>query len=406
MAKSESEAERNEGFRLGDEIRRSLRQGIKERETTPAMTLMEEINKEKGPLFKRDILWKLRIVGPRQVNSFTRELAILLSSGIPLLRCLRSLAKRTGNEKFRDVIGRIGSLVEGGSSFWEALAAFPRYFSKLYVSIVKAGEVSGQLDSVLSRLAQFGEREYMLRRRIMGSLLYPAIVVVLAVIVSVIISIFMVPVFVNLFKELKTGLPLITRVLIATGNLLPHFWYVLVLIPLFLVGAYILLIRTIGGRLLIDRLKLKLPIIGGIVLTTVAARFARTFATLLHSGVPILESLSITRETAGNEVVAMDLESIRNGVERGQTLESSLQKSTVFPPLLVDMIIVGEQAGNLDAVLTQIADVYDEEVNISMSNLTTIIEPLLILGMGLVVAFVFSSFFVPYIDLITAMGQM
>lgn len=269
------------------------------------------------------------------------------------------------------------------------------------MSTVKASEVSGQLGPVLSRLAEFGEREYMLRRRVQGGLLYPALVVVIAIIVSMAISVFM-----RLFEELGVELPFLTRALIAVGTFLLQFWYVLVLIAAFLIIAPNFLRKTIGGRFLLDRLKLKLPLIGGIILTRVASRFARTFATLFSSGVPMLESLSISRETVGNEVVAMHLESIRKGVERGESLESSLQKSTVFPPLLADMIVVGEQSGTLDTVLGQIADIYDEEVNVSLSNLTTVIEPLLILGMGVLVALIFFSFFTPYINLIAALGQM
>ncbi|HIE44375.1 MAG TPA: hypothetical protein EYP78_06250, partial [Candidatus Omnitrophica bacterium] len=229
---------------------------------------------------------------------------------------------------------------------------------------------------------------------------------VLAVVVIVILSTFLVPVFADLFTEFDAELPFLTRMLIASRKFSPHFWLMVVFIIAVLFGVYKLFTRTIGGKLLRDRLKLKLPIIGPIHLRIVSSRFARTFATLINSGVPILDSLSIARDAAGNEVVALDLDLIRNGVEKGQTLETSLRESTSFPPLLMDMVTVGEQAGNLGEVLTYTANIYDEEVNSILSNLITIIEPFLVLGMGILVALVLYSFFIPYIDLLTAVGQL
>ena len=408
MTNPRDKQDKNDKSGLGSDVRSALQRELQRREMgrepTPAEVASKE--KEKVPVTERNILWRLETVDLRQINGFTRELSILLRAGMPLLRALKNLAQRTGGEKFRHVIRQISIMVENGETFWKSLGSFPRVFSKLYVGIVRVGETSGQLETVLSTLSTFGENEYMLRRKIRGALIYPAFVVIVAIAVVFVLSTLLVPVFAEMFAEFDAQLPVATRVLLASRELQPLFWGLLVGIVVFLTVIRKLMRNTYGGRLLLDRAKLNVPLFGGIHLKLVATRFARTFATLINSGIPILEALSITRDALGNEVVALNVDSMRSNVEKGKTMETALRETTLFPPLVTDMLIVGEEAGTLGEVLTHIADVYDEEVDSTLANLVRIMEPCLILAMGVLVAFVLYSFFVPYIDLFTAIGEL
>ena len=258
----------------------------------------------------------------------------------------------------------------------------------------------------LEVLANFYETEYSLRRKLHGVLLYPVVVLAMAFIVIIILSATVMPVFVDLFKEVKTDLPLLTRILIGTADFIHHFWYLPMIVVALLGVGYWLLKQTVGGKLLADRLRLKIPVFGPLYLKMLISRFTRTFAILLESGVPILEALNVCAETCENEIVARKLDDIRQGVERGENLEKCLEDPGVFPPLLVDMLVVGEEAGALETVLKRVAGVYEEDTSDVASTLATAMEPILIIIMGALVAFVFSSLFVPYIQLISSMGEI
>lgn len=386
--------------RLTSEIREALHRDLSE----GGHAVPEEELRGKIPLFRMDILWRLRPVSMRQIISFTRELSLLIHSGMPLLRSLKALSKRSGNERFRRTVHRISIMVENGSPFWEALASFPHVFSKIYVSTIRAGEVSGRLEPTLNVLAKFYETGYNLHRKIRGAMFYPLVVLAVVIGVIILMSVVVIPVFVSAFEELRIDVPPLTRALINTANFLQQFWYLFLIIAGFFIASYYLLNRVIAGQLLIDRLKLKMPIFGPIHLRMVISRFTRTLGILLQSGVSILEALDISAETCGNEIVAKKLDEIRQGIEKGETLESCLAEPGIFPPLLTDMLIVGEEAGALENVLDNVAAVYEEETSDVVSNLTTVAEPVLIIAMGFLVAFVFSSLFVPYIKLVAAIG--
>ncbi len=395
-----------EGTELGSRIRDLLQQGIKDRQRLPSESVMEEVSTAHKPLLTRDIFWRLRAVSRREVSLFTRELALLLSAGVPLLQGLQSIGRRAHKEKLRDMIYRLGTMIENGAPFWKSLARFPNFFNPLYVSTVRAGEVSGNLDGVLRKLADYTEADYMLRRKIRNALIYPVVVASVAVLIAVLLTTYIMPIFIQLFDEFGIKLPLLTRVVITSVRALPHIWYLFILVPAGLFVLYKLFTKTMPGRLLSDRLKLRLPIIGRITTKVVAARFARTMAILYHSGVPIVEAMTVLQDTVGNEVAALMIRNIRSGIEKGNSLETSFEGVSVFPPLLVDMLIIGEQSGRLDEVLPQIASIFEEELDITMSGIGAILEPLLILGMGVAVAIVFSAFFVPYISLLGAAAQL
>ncbi len=401
---ADEETKREDEIRFTNEIRESLRRDLREREMGPAV--IEEETGGRLSLFRMDILWRMRPINLRRIINFTRELSILLHAGMPLLRGLRTLVKRTGNEKLRRILHRVSVKVENGSAFWEALASFPNVFSTTYVSTVRTGEMSGKLESVLEVLAKFYETEYSLRRKLRGALFYPVVVLAMAFVVIIVLSTTVMPVFVDLFREVEAELPLLTKILIGTADFIHHFWYLLVIVAAFLGIGYWLLRQTVGGKLLIDRLRLKIPVFGPLYLRMLISRFTRTFAILLESGVPILEALNVCAEACENGIVARKLDEIRQGVERGENFEKCLENPGVFPPLLVDMLIVGEEAGALESVLKRVAGVYEEETSDIASTLATAMEPLLIIMMGVLVAFVFSSLFVPYIELISRMGGM
>lgn len=365
-------------------------------------SVMEGVSKPKLSLTERDLLAWVRRTNMRQVSTFTRQMAILLSIGMPLLKALRSVATRSSNQKLKHVIYRVGIMVENGDPFWHALSQFPQFFPSLYVSTVRAGELSGQLDSVLGQLADYTQEHWMMRRRVWAALTYPILVVVVAVATCAILSSFIVPVFTRMFREFGQDMPPISQAIASVVRWIPQNWHWVLLAIAGVFAVYSLLYKTFPVRLLSDRIKLRLPIFGAIVHKMIAARFARTFCLLFSSGVPITESLSVCRGTMNNEVAALKINSIREGVENGRSLGESMRGQRVFPDMLSDMVTVGEQAGRLDEVLPKIADIYEDEVDVTMKSIGSIIEPLLILFIGALVLFVFAGFFAPYIRLLRA----
>ncbi len=367
-----------------------------------AESSLADLDVRRTSILERDLLWRVRPVTLRQVSSFTRELSILLAAGVPLLAALRNLGGRVRHQKFRQVVYRVGLMVENGHPFWEALSQFPGVFSRLYVNTVKSGEISGRLDVVLAKVAGHLEKEGMLLRKLWSAMIYPTVVVVVAIAIILFLTTYTMPVFIDLFRDFNADMPLITQWVMTFAEWLPQYWYLAVISPLILVVLYQALNSTYPGRLLFDRAKISLPVVGGIVKKVTAARFARTFAILDDSGVPILECLQIIRQTVGNEIVALDVDKLRESIEGGQSLERAVNRTRAFPPLLLDMLVVGEQSGRLNSILPQIADVYEEEVDIVMASIGSIIEPALILTMGIFVAVVFSAFFLPYLNLLNS----
>lgn len=342
-------------------------------------------------------------VSAKHLTPFTRQLSTLIDAGLPLIRSLGVLQKQMKPCALKDILETVSHDVEGGSTFSEALAKHPRAFSKLFVNMVKAGEVGGVLDTVLQRLAEFAEKSAALRRKIKGAMVYPIVVIFVIIGVLIVIFKFVIPTFVEMFKDIEQELPTPTQLLISIHDLLRTKQALFIPISLIVLIIFFKLIkRTRRGGAAIDKVKLKLPIFGSLIQKLVVARFSRTLGTLISSGVPILQALSITKETAGNVIVSRAIGNVHDSIREGETIAGPLEDSGVFPPLVTSMIAVGEETGNLDQMLIKVADTYDDEVDTAVAGLASIMEPLLIIVMGLIVAFVVISIFLPLIQM--AMG--
>jgi type IV pilus assembly protein PilC len=353
-------------------------------------------------------------IKPKLLMIFTRQLATLIDSGLPLLRGLTVLAKQEPNPVLRGTIGALADSVQGGSTFSEALAQHPRIFNKLYVNMVKAGELGGVLEVVLVRLAEYQEKAAKLKNKIVSAMVYPIIVMFIAVAILVFLMLFIVPKFEAMFAEMGTGaeLPAISRIVFGASNfflkptigIIPNIVWVFLFVVLvgFLTNMWG---KTAKGRRAIDKLKLKLPIFGDIQRKSAIARFSRTLGTLVTSGVPILQALNITRDTAGNVVVSDAIEKVHEAVKEGESIVSPMQTSAIFPSMVISMVDVGEETGQLPEMLLKVADVYDDEVDNAVTALTSILEPIMIVVLALVVGAVVFALFLPLIKIISEMGN-
>lgn len=342
-------------------------------------------------------------VSQKQVTVFTRQLATLIAAGLPLVRSLYVL-ERQEKGVLKSTIHGLAEQVEGGSSFSEALGKFPKVFPPLYVNTVKAGEAGGVLELVLTRLAEFAEKSEKLSSRIKAALIYPTVVLTLALGVLFFLITFIVPKFLLIFKEMNVTLPLPTKIMLVVSDLFKDKWPIGLGIIVSLVITYIALIRIPATKFLLDRVKLNLPVMGELIRKIAIARFTRTLGTLLSSGVPILQSLMVSKDTTGNEVMARSVVHVHDSVREGETVAKPLLKAGLFPAMAVNMISVGEETGALDQMLLKIADIYDEEVDVTVSGLMSLLEPFLIIGMGLIVGFIVISMFLPLFQLINALG--
>lgn len=339
-------------------------------------------------------------VSAKQLTPFTRQLSTLIDAGLPLVRSLGVLRNQMKPGALRDILGTVAQDVEGGSTFSEALAKHPKVFSKLFINMVRAGEVGGVLDTVLQRLAEFAEKNAALRRKIKGAMVYPVVVIFVIMAVLAVIFRFVIPTFTQMFSEMEKELPGATTLLIGISEFLKT--KRALLIPVVIMAVAILfkaIKKTRKGGYAIDKVKTKLPVIGQLVQKMVVARFSRTLGTLIASGVPILQALAITKETAGNEVVARAVANVHDSIREGESIAGPLEQSGAFPPLVSNMIDVGEETGNLDQMLMKVADTYDDEVDVAVAGLTSILEPVLIIFMGLIVGFIVIALFIPLIGM-------
>jgi len=350
-------------------------------------------------------------VKPKGLMIFTRQLATLIDSGLPLLRSLTVLEKQEPNPVLRATISALAENVQGGSTFSESLAQHPKIFNKLYVNMVKAGELGGVLEIVLNRLAEYQEKAQKLKNKIVSAMVYPVIVMFIAVAILVFLMVFIVPKFKEMFATTDAELPLISKIVFGTSQffldrpfILPNIVFIFIV---FGFGVFFFNIwgRTALGRLAIDNLKLKLPILGDIQRKSAVSRFSRTLGTLVTSGVPILQALNITRDTAGNVVISRAIEKVHEAVKEGETIVTPLQASGVFPNMVISMVDVGEETGQLPEMLLKVADVYDDEVDNSVTALTSILEPIMIVFLALVVGSVVFALFLPLIKMISTMGN-
>jgi type IV pilus assembly protein PilC len=344
-------------------------------------------------------------VNPRQLTLFTRQLSTLIEAGLPLLRSINVLRNQLKPGKFQDTLSQISGEIEGGSTFSEALGKHPRVFSKLYINMVKAGEAGGVLEKVLDRLATFSEKDLALKKKIKAALIYPITVVIIIGIVLYVIFSFVIPKFTAMYEDVGSALPAMTLFLIKASDIAKtKGWYLVPAIVIGMAVVFKLINRTSKGKYFIDKTKLRLIIFGPLVQKAVVARITRTLGTLLGSGVQILSALNIVRETAGNEVFSRAISQVHDSIREGESIAAPLQTSRIFPPMVINMIDVGEETGALDTMLMKIADTYDEEVDIAVSGLTTLLEPILIVFMGAIVGFIVISLFLPLIKLASQIG--
>jgi type II secretory pathway component PulF len=339
-------------------------------------------------------------VSEEEITLLLRQLVMLLEAGVPLLRAMNTLASRTSNRNFGTVLKDVAERIEAGNTLWQSLSYHPRYFNHLFVSIIKAGETSGTLTEIMTHLADYREKKMIMRKQVRSAIAYPFVIFLASVAILALFLIVVIPEFENMFSSFDIELPLITKGALAFSHGLVTFWWLWLLLIAGIVALVISYGRTPGGRLQIDYIKLRMPVFGEVMTKKVVADFAHTFATLLNAGISILETLDLTKEAVGNTAFAKDLQQVRESIERGEGLEKPLRRSKVVPPLVTDMLATGEESGSLERVSRQMANIFEREVETAVNTLRSLIEPVMILGLGLVVLFLTLSFFWPYISLI------
>jgi type IV pilus assembly protein PilC len=340
----------------------------------------------------------------RDIVIFTRQFSTMINSGLPLVQALDILAQQSENPALKDVTRQVVFDVESGNTVADALRKHPRAFTELYVNMVAAGEAGGILDTILMRLAVFMEKNDALVRKVKGAMIYPGVIISVAAIAITVLLIFVIPTFQSMFASANIPLPLPTRIVIGLSAALRHYWWVVVMAG---VGGGFMLKRfyaTPDGKLTIDRMLLKAPVLGDVLRKSAVSRFTRTLGTLISSGVSILDGLEITAKTAGNRVIQDAIMESRASIAGGETIAAPLKKSQVFPPMVISMIAVGEQTGGLDEMLTKIADFYDEEVDAAVSGLLALMEPVMIVFLGVVVGGMVIAMYLPIFDMVNAAG--
>ncbi|HEV2695609.1 MAG TPA: type II secretion system F family protein [Verrucomicrobiae bacterium] len=340
-------------------------------------------------------------VKPKVLMTFTRQLATLVDAGLPLLRGLRVLEKQERNATLKGIIGELAASIEGGSTFSEALAQHPKVFNKLFVNMVKAGELGGVLEVVLKRLAEFSEKAQKIKGKVKAALFYPIAVMIVAVGIMVLLMCFVVPKFKDVFAGMGVKMPGFTLFVMWVSDTIKNNILGTMGVLVVIVIAFLLFIKTKFGRRLWDKFKLVMPAIGPVISKVAISRFARTLGTLVSSGVPILQALVIVRETAGNVIIAGAVIKIHESVKEGETITAPLEGSGVFPPMVVSMVDVGEQTGALPEMLLRIADDYDEQVDNAVAAMTSLLEPIMIIFLAVIVGSIVIAMFLPLIAMIT-----
>jgi len=375
------------------------------KETRRRATTTASVTKTRAK--KGIVLFKRRKVKSKILMIFTRQLATLIDSGLPLLRSLNVLAKQERDKLMRNTIIKVADAVQSGSTFSDALALHPRIFNDLYVNMVKAGEVGGVLELVLTRLSEFQEKAAKIKNKVMAAMVYPGIVMTMAIGIMTFLMVFIVPRFELIFHDLLGDKPLppVTRFVIGVSGFMKNDGLIIVGAIIAAVTLYKFVGRTRRGRLVIDNFKLRMPLFGNLNSKTAISRFARTLGTLVTSGVPILQALNITRETAGNAAIALAIARVHDSVKEGESIVQPLEASKMFPPMVVSMVDVGEETGKLPEMLLKVADVYDDEVDNAVVALTSALEPIMIVFLAVVVGTIVLALFTPLISIITGLQQ-
>jgi type IV pilus assembly protein PilC len=353
------------------------------------------------------VLFQRKTVKPKVLMIFTRQLATLIDAGLPLLRGLNVLAKQERDSVLKNTINKLADSIQGGSTFSEGLAQHPRIFNDLYVNMVKAGELGGVLEVVLTRLAEFQEKAQKIKNKVVAAMVYPLIVLVLAVGIMTFLLVFIVPRFEAIFHDMlgDKPLPAITIFVIGVSSFVQNHWAVLLGTLIAVIVGYKVAARTRAGRNVLDRINLRSPLFGDLIRKTAISRFSRTLGTLVTSGVPILQALTITRETAGNSVIARAISQVHDSVKEGESMVLPLETSGAFPPMVISMIDVGEETGQLPEMLLKIAEVYDDEVDNSVAAVTSLLEPMMIVFLAVVVGTIVIALFMPLISIISGLQQ-
>jgi type IV pilus assembly protein PilC len=338
---------------------------------------------------------------------FTRQFGTMINAGLPLVQCLEILSTQSENKVLRETIGEVKTQVEAGSTFSDALRRHPKVFDDLYVNLVHAGEVGGLLDTILTRLAKYIEKAMKLKGQIKSAMIYPAAIMGVAVVVISVLMIWVIPIFAKMFVELsggKVGLPGPTQLVIDISNAFTSYWYVIfgsLVAIIFGIKKYY---GTVQGRKAIDKLLLKMPVVGDLIRKASVAKFTRTLGTLLASGVPLLDGMTICAKTAGNKVIEETLINARASISGGKTIADPLAASGVFPKMVTHMIAVGESTGALDAMLGKIADFYEDEVDQAVASLTSLLEPIMMVFLGIVIGFIVIAMYLPIFKMSDAIG--
>jgi type IV pilus assembly protein PilC len=340
-------------------------------------------------------------VRSRDVSVFTRQFATMISAGLPLVQCLQALGQQAERKRFQEIIGRVAADVEGGATLSEAMSRHPKVFDELYVNLVHVGEIGGVLDSMLARLAIYMEKSEALKHRVRTAMVYPILVVTVALGVVTFLLIFIIPIFTRFYDQAGVPLPPPTQFVVGLSRFVVNYWWGLLGGAIATFFGFRWWYGTEAGRLTVDRFLLRAPIFGVLLRKIAVARFTRTLSALISGGVPILDALRITAKTAGNRIVENAVMDARERVTAGQTLAEPLRQSKVFPAMVVQMVSVGEQTGALDNMLGKVADYYEDEVDVAVSGLTALLEPIMIVFLGIVVGGIVISMYLPIFQVIT-----
>lgn len=341
-------------------------------------------------------------VTKRDIATFCRSFSILIETGMPVLRSLKILGERTSKVRLRKIVLEISAFVENGGTVSGAMAKHPKFFSPMIVSMIRIGETSGTLDQALHRIADLLEKQIALKQKVQSAFAYPVIALLASVAVIIFILVWVIPVFIPLYNdpEKAVPMPVPTQIIISVSEFLTTYWYLYIPVLLGVILLLILFGKTRGGKFFYDRIRLRVPLFGTLYTKMVIERFTRTTAILLHSGIPLLETLKLVRYIVGSENIAEVIDRAHDVLQQGGTLEETLRESEYIPPLTVDIISIGEQAGALEDVLMRIADILDEEIDVTVRGITSIIEPVMVLVVGGVVLFIALSVFLPYWGLV------
>jgi len=355
------------------------------------------IHKERGEFAGKLELGKVSVM---DLAVFSHQFSVMIGSGIPLIRTLQALAEETSNIQFRKIINKVRSDVEGGSSLSAAFSKHPKVFSNFFINLIKSGEVSGTLPAILKRLASYLEKEEDIRRKVASAFAYPAIVSIVAVGVVGFLLIFIVPVFQNAYKAMSVELPVPTLVLIWASKIFTQFWWVVLILAILVCVSSVILRKKERWGLILDRFKLRFPLFGPLNCKVAISRFVRTLATMIGSGLTLGSSLNTAKDVVGNKVVIHTIESLQKEISQGRQISDSLKEQDFFPPIVVQMVSVGEESGKLNEMLDKCADFLDEETDLVIKRLMVKLEPILTFGLAVLIGFIALAIYLPMFDLI------